>query len=135
MSRHTLLGAAAMPRLRWSGLAALVLASSALPCRAAPRGGALAGDRPRVIVSTDVGGSDPDDFQSMVHLLRGAPGEPMADHWGGAFVRTDHGPHYWTDDPAPALREGKRPGAKTVSRWREDYLRDWERRMDRTGGR
>ena len=32
-------------------------------------GGALAGDRPRVIVSTDVGGSDPDDFQSMVHLL------------------------------------------------------------------
>ena len=34
-----------------------------------PSGGALAGDRPRVIISTDVGGSDPDDFQSMVHLL------------------------------------------------------------------
>jgi hypothetical protein len=33
------------------------------------RGGALAEDRPRVIVSTDVGGSDPDDFQSLVHLL------------------------------------------------------------------
>ena len=33
------------------------------------QGGALAGDRPRVIVSTDIGGSDPDDFQSMVHLL------------------------------------------------------------------
>ena len=32
-------------------------------------GGALDGVRPRVIVSTDVGGSDPDDFQSMVHLL------------------------------------------------------------------
>ncbi len=32
-------------------------------------GGALAGDRPRVLVSTDIGGSDPDDFQSMVHLL------------------------------------------------------------------
>ncbi|HTV00188.1 MAG TPA: DUF1593 domain-containing protein [Luteitalea sp.] len=26
-------------------------------------------DRPRVIVSTDIGGTDPDDFQSMVHLL------------------------------------------------------------------
>ena len=25
--------------------------------------------RPRVIVSTDIGGTDPDDFQSMVHLL------------------------------------------------------------------
>jgi len=33
------------------------------------RGGALAGNRPRVIISTDVGGSDPDGFQSMVHLL------------------------------------------------------------------
>ncbi len=35
----------------------------------APHGGALAGQQPRVIVSTDIGGSDPDDFQSMVHLL------------------------------------------------------------------
>src|SRR6187401_2288189 len=26
-------------------------------------------DRPRVIVSTDIGGTDPDDFQSMVHFL------------------------------------------------------------------
>lgn len=34
-----------------------------------PAGGALAGDRYRVIVSTDIGGTDPDDFQSMVHFL------------------------------------------------------------------
>jgi len=33
------------------------------------KGGALDGDRYRVIVSTDIGGTDPDDFQSMVHLL------------------------------------------------------------------
>ncbi|MGN0777970.1 MAG: nucleoside hydrolase-like domain-containing protein, partial [Aristaeellaceae bacterium] len=33
------------------------------------RGGALAGERYRVIVTTDIGGSDPDDFQSMVHYL------------------------------------------------------------------
>ena len=32
-------------------------------------GGALDGNRHRVIVSTDIGGTDPDDFQSMVHLL------------------------------------------------------------------
>ncbi|WP_373523755.1 nucleoside hydrolase-like domain-containing protein, partial [Aquiflexum sp.] len=25
--------------------------------------------KPKIIVSTDIGGSDPDDFQSMVHLL------------------------------------------------------------------
>jgi hypothetical protein len=31
--------------------------------------GALAGQRHRVIVSTDIGGTDPDDFQSMVHFL------------------------------------------------------------------
>jgi Protein of unknown function (DUF1593) len=31
--------------------------------------GALAGDRHRVLISSDIGGTDPDDFQSMVHLL------------------------------------------------------------------
>ncbi|MGE3821030.1 MAG: DUF1593 domain-containing protein [Isosphaeraceae bacterium] len=35
----------------------------------AEQGSALAGDRPRVVISTDIGGTDPDDFQSMVHLL------------------------------------------------------------------
>lgn len=34
-----------------------------------PGKGALYGERYRVIVSTDIGGSDPDDFQSMVHYL------------------------------------------------------------------
>ena len=37
--------------------------------RAAAHSGALAGHRYRVLVSTDIGGTDPDDFQSMVHLL------------------------------------------------------------------
>ncbi|MCA9158723.1 MAG: DUF1593 domain-containing protein [Planctomycetales bacterium] len=36
---------------------------------ASPPGGALDGDRPRVIISSDIGGSDPDDFQSLVHLF------------------------------------------------------------------
>jgi hypothetical protein len=31
--------------------------------------GALTGHRYRVLVSTDIGGTDPDDFQSMVHFL------------------------------------------------------------------
>ena len=31
--------------------------------------GALAGERPRLFISTDIGGFDPDDFQSLVHLL------------------------------------------------------------------
>jgi hypothetical protein len=34
-----------------------------------PTGGALTGERFRVIVSTDIGGGDEDDDQSMVHYL------------------------------------------------------------------
>ncbi len=34
-----------------------------------PAGGALSGERYRVVVSTDIGGSDNDDYQSMVHFL------------------------------------------------------------------
>jgi hypothetical protein len=37
--------------------------------RMPPNTGALAGHRYRVLVSTDIGGTDADDFQSMVHLL------------------------------------------------------------------
>src|SRR5690606_436294 len=57
-------------RLMASACAAVwfaALATGAEPSE--PAGGALAGDRPRLIVSTDVGGSDPDDYQSLVHLL------------------------------------------------------------------
>lgn len=40
-------------------------------------------------------------------------------------------PNWWTDDPAPAQAEGQRIGAKTVSRWREEFLRDFAARMRR----
>jgi hypothetical protein len=30
---------------------------------------ALAQTKPRILISTDIGGTDPDDFQSMIHLL------------------------------------------------------------------
>ena len=46
---------------------ALLLASESV--RSAPAVSAQAAPRPRVIVSTDIGGTDPDDFQSMVHFL------------------------------------------------------------------
>ncbi|KPK36274.1 MAG: hypothetical protein AMJ65_16390 [Phycisphaerae bacterium SG8_4] len=38
-------------------------------------------------------------------------------------------PNWWTDDPAPQAAEGGHHGAKTVSRWREDYLGDFAQRM------
>jgi len=41
-------------------------------------------------------------------------------------------PNWWTDDPDPALREGPHQGAKTISRWREQFLRDFAARLRRT---
>jgi Cellulose-binding Sde182, nucleoside hydrolase-like domain len=38
-------------------------------------------------------------------------------------------PNWWTDDPAPSVAEGPHLGAKTVSRWREEFLRDFAARM------
>ncbi len=38
-------------------------------------------------------------------------------------------PHWWTDDPSPAVAEGIHHGAKTVSDWREAYLRDFAARL------
>ncbi|EKK04011.1 secreted protein containing DUF1593 [Rhodopirellula baltica SH28] len=49
--------------------------------------------------------------------------------------RADHPsadlPNWWTDDPAMKSSEGPHRGAKTVNRWREDYLRDFESRLNR----
>ncbi|MFM8618331.1 MAG: nucleoside hydrolase-like domain-containing protein, partial [Opitutaceae bacterium] len=47
----------------------MISASLAFAVSGAPRLSADTAIRPRVIVSSDIGGTDPDDFQSMVHLL------------------------------------------------------------------
>jgi hypothetical protein len=40
-------------------------------------------------------------------------------------------PHWWTDDPSPQTAEGPHVGARTVSRWREEFLRDFAAHLDR----
>jgi len=40
-------------------------------------------------------------------------------------------PNWWTDNLADALAEGEHAGARTISRWREDFLRDFAQRMNR----
>jgi hypothetical protein len=43
-------------------------------------------------------------------------------------------PNWWLDDPDPAAAEGVHPGAKSVSLWREAFLRDFAARMQRSAG-
>lgn len=40
-------------------------------------------------------------------------------------------PNWWTDDPSPAMAEGIHHGARSLSQWRERYLRDFAKRMER----
>ena len=40
-------------------------------------------------------------------------------------------PNWWTDDPDPAVAEGPHHGARTVSRWRREFLAEFAARLDR----
>jgi hypothetical protein len=40
-------------------------------------------------------------------------------------------PNWWIDDPDPAAAEGIHPGAKSVNKWREAFLKDFAARMRR----
>jgi hypothetical protein len=71
------------------------------------------------------------DTPSYAFLLWGTPEDPTQESWGGRFVRKEGRSHWWIDRPEPQFAEAGRAGARTVNRWREDYLRDWQRRMDR----
>lgn len=43
--------------------------------------------------------------------------------------------NWWTDSLDPALKEGEHSGAKSINRYREDILRNWQQRMDWIGDR
>ena len=70
------------------------------------------------------------DTPSVLYMLHGDPSDPESSSWGGQFIKTEHGPNYWTDMPDPSLEENNRKGAKTVNIWRKDFLDDWKRRME-----
>lgn len=72
------------------------------------------------------------DTPSVLYLLDGNPDNPEGESWGGSYIKTGHGEHYWTDNPADSLMLNERQGAKTVSKHRKDYLSDWAKRMDWT---
>lgn len=52
--------------------------------------------------------------------------DPAAESWGGQFKTTGHGEHYWTD-----IHDNRQEDAKSVNKWRKEYLRNWQGRMDR----
>jgi hypothetical protein len=70
------------------------------------------------------------DTPSVLYFLNGNIENPEGESWGGSFIKTDHGPNYWTDNPDPDLIENNRQGAKTVNRHRKDFLQDWAKRME-----
>ena len=70
------------------------------------------------------------DTPTVAYLLRGDRDDPTLPHWGGRFVRHPNRPNWFIDDPDSAVAEAPHGGAKTVSRWRADFLQDWKQRMD-----
>lgn len=40
-------------------------------------------------------------------------------------------PNWWTDNPNPEFAEGEHIGAKTVNKWRVEFLKDFAKRMER----
>ncbi|AOW14035.1 hypothetical protein LPB72_00295 [Hydrogenophaga crassostreae] len=73
------------------------------------------------------------DTPSVLYLLHGDAEHPETEHWGGSFFRPfpDKRPTYWHDRREPPVVGHGWNGAKTVSKWRRDFLSDWQVRMNR----
>ncbi len=70
------------------------------------------------------------DTPSVAYLLRGTPDDPTAPSWGGSYKPHPDGKRktWWID--LERRDTGGRDPSETVSRYREQYLRDWQRRLD-----
>jgi hypothetical protein len=75
-------------------------------------------DRPRVWVAANLAGKG----------LDGRTGGFTSAFPAGNLSPSPSYPNWWTDNPDPSLREGNEQGAKTINRWREEYLRDFASR-------
>jgi len=81
--------------------------------------------------------------EARTFTYRIASNYPGLDGRGGAFTARNAAPeqarrpsarypNWWTDDPDPQFAEGPHQGARSISRWRADFLRDFEMRLQRT---
>lgn len=64
------------------------------------------------------------------HMLRGEFTAVLPVQQHKSQSRSEY-PNWWSDDPDPELAEGHHLGAKTVSRWRKDFLGDFAKRVER----
>jgi Cellulose-binding Sde182, nucleoside hydrolase-like domain len=69
------------------------------------------------------------DTPSVLYCLHGDINNPEGESWGGSFQKSGHGDFYWTDISADSLIENGKHGAKTVNKFRKEYLEDWSVRM------
>lgn len=69
------------------------------------------------------------DTPSVLYLLHGDPEDPTSDSWGGAYIKDPERPHYYYDNQHPEFIENGRHGARTVNKFRKEYLSDWAHRM------
>jgi len=80
------------------------------------------------------------DTPSLLYLLDNVDNNnPGAASWGGSFVKTGHGPNYWTDKTGSADKNGPYNGADTVQDHQGAFYKDFVARLDRakaakTGG-
>ncbi len=72
-------------------------------------------------------------IQSNHPALQGKAGAFTAVQVSGAraSARDTTRPNWWSDDPAPVAAEGVHAGAKTVSRWRREFLQEFADLMTR----
>jgi len=73
------------------------------------------------------------EIQSNVESLNGLTGQVLSALPPNEYALHPDAsiPNWWTDDPSPELAEGSHHGAKSVSQWREQFLRDFAARMKR----
>ena len=56
---------------------------------------------------------------------------PGGDSWGGTFVKTGHGPNFWTDDSNPLYKLGTYNGAAYVREHQQQIYNDFYKQLDK----
>lgn len=69
------------------------------------------------------------DSPTVARLLSGVPEDPEHESWGGRFEKVPGRKNWWTDITNAGEAESPFAGAKTVNKWRRDYLENWKMRL------